>query len=247
MTPEEWGSDEPVQERWKRCECLEERLRFLTLRFPARKQRLFLAGCCRRIWDQLVSGRSRYAVQVAERLADGLVGEEELQAAREAAWAAARDATPAAWAAAKAAARTLLKAPPWDCGWPSPNYKRGYPQWLLDWYEGPSAVAWDARMALPPDRRAKEEEAQLVLSLDIADGIFLPLAPPTPAVLGWHDGTARRLAESIYQSRRFEDLPVLADLLEEAGLTDTELLGHLRLPGPHCLGCWALDTVLGKS
>jgi hypothetical protein len=39
----------------------------------------------------------------------------------------------------------------------------------------------------------------------------------------------------------------LADLLEEAGLTDAELLGHLRGPGPHALGCWALDAVAGKS
>jgi hypothetical protein len=48
-------------------------------------------------------------------------------------------------------------------------------------------------------------------------------------------------------TRRFEDLPVLADLLEEAGCTDAALLGHLRGPGPHILGCHALDAVLGKS
>jgi hypothetical protein len=54
-------------------------------------------------------------------------------------------------------------------------------------------------------------------------------------------------AESVSAARRFEDLPVLADLLEEAGLTDAALLGHLRGPGPHALGCWALDAVLGKS
>jgi hypothetical protein len=55
------------------------------------------------------------------------------------------------------------------------------------------------------------------------------------------------LAEVIYDGRRFEDLPVLADLLEEAGLTDAALLGHLRGPGPHALGCHALDAVLGKQ
>ena len=48
-------------------------------------------------------------------------------------------------------------------------------------------------------------------------------------------------------TRRFEDLPVLADLLEEAGCTDAALLGHLRGPGPHVLGCWALDAAVGKS
>jgi hypothetical protein len=48
-------------------------------------------------------------------------------------------------------------------------------------------------------------------------------------------------------TRRFEDLPVLADLLEEAGCTDAALLGHLRGPGPHVLGCHALDAVLGRT
>ena len=46
------------------------------------------------------------------------------------------------------------------------------------------------------------------------------------------------MAEVIYDGHRFEDLPVLADLLEEAGLTDAPILGHLRGPGPHALGCW---------
>jgi hypothetical protein len=80
--------------------------------------------------------------------------------------------------------------------------------------------------------------------------LFNPFRPPPSvpaAVLDRDGGAARRLAESSYQCRRFEDLPILADLLEEAGLTDPELLGHLRGPGLHCLGCYALDAVLAKS
>jgi hypothetical protein len=41
-------------------------------------------------------------------------------------------------------------------------------------------------------------------------------------------------------------LAVLADMLEEAGCTDPLLLGHLRGPGPHLRGCWAVDLLLGK-
>ena len=81
----------------------------------------------------------------------------------------------------------------------------------------------------------------------IFGNLFRPPAPLDPAALAWHGGAARRLAEVIYEGRRFADLPVLADLLEEVGLTDAALLGHLRGPGPHVLGCWALDTLLGKS
>jgi len=40
---------------------------------------------------------------------------------------------------------------------------------------------------------------------------------------------------------------VLADALEEAGCAETALLDHLRAPGPHVRGCWALDHILGRS
>jgi hypothetical protein len=59
--------------------------------------------------------------------------------------------------------------------------------------------------------------------------------------------TVSRLAHTIYEKRSFTELPVLADALEDAGCTDAELLGHLRSPGPHVRGCWAVDLVLGKS
>jgi hypothetical protein len=42
-------------------------------------------------------------------------------------------------------------------------------------------------------------------------------------------------------------LAVLSDALEEAGCTDADILAHLRSPGPHFRGCWALDLILGKG
>jgi hypothetical protein len=42
-------------------------------------------------------------------------------------------------------------------------------------------------------------------------------------------------------------LAILADALEEAGCTNLDVLAHLRSPGPHVRGCWALDLILGKS
>jgi hypothetical protein len=39
----------------------------------------------------------------------------------------------------------------------------------------------------------------------------------------------------------------LGDALEVSGCTDAELLAHLRSPGPHVRGCFALDAVLGKD
>lgn len=59
--------------------------------------------------------------------------------------------------------------------------------------------------------------------------------------------TAKVLAEGIQADQAFERLPILADALEEANSTDTELLAHLREPGTHVRGCWALDLVLRKK
>ena len=76
----------------------------------------------------------------------------------------------------------------------------------------------------------------------------------SPLWLAWNDGTVPRLASKSYDSRSLptghldeERLTVLADALEEAGCTDDAILSHLRGPGPHVRGCWALDTVLGKT
>jgi hypothetical protein len=55
------------------------------------------------------------------------------------------------------------------------------------------------------------------------------------------------VAEMIYDERSFADMPILADPLEDAGCTDDAILSHLRAPGPHVRGCWAVDLCLGLS
>jgi hypothetical protein len=55
------------------------------------------------------------------------------------------------------------------------------------------------------------------------------------------------LAQTIYDERAFDRLPVLADALEDVGCTDEVIIRHLRGPGPHVKGCWAVDLLLGKS
>jgi hypothetical protein len=55
------------------------------------------------------------------------------------------------------------------------------------------------------------------------------------------------LAQVIYDERRFADLPILADALEEAGCTNTDILDHCRLPGEHVRGCWVVDLILRKE
>jgi len=68
-----------------------------------------------------------------------------------------------------------------------------------------------------------------------------------PSWLAWSNGTVVKLAQGIYDDRRFEDLPILADALEEAGCREQSVLDHLRGPGPHVRGCWPLDLILGRA
>lgn len=94
---------------------------------------------------------------------------------------------------------------------------------------------------------------------------FEPVSWLTPDVLA--------IAQTIYEQRRFEDMPILADALEDAGCEDWEMLSHCRkeetcpvcmggkdrkkckncwegnipLRGPHVRGCWVVDLILDKE
>jgi hypothetical protein len=63
----------------------------------------------------------------------------------------------------------------------------------------------------------------------------------------WLMAIVVRLAEHIYQGRAFDQMPILADALEDAECDNNDILNHCRLPGEHVRGCWVVDLVLGKS
>ena len=75
-----------------------------------REWRLFAVWCVRQVEHLLTDQRSKDALDVAERYANGEATKDELLAAREAARAAAREA---AWAAARAAAGAAARAAAW--------------------------------------------------------------------------------------------------------------------------------------
>ena len=64
-----------------------------------------------------------------------------------------------------------------------------------------------------------------------------------------------KLATAIYEDRLLPEgtldcvrMGVLGDMLEEAGVTDQDILGHCRQPGlVHVRGCWCVDLLLGKE
>jgi hypothetical protein len=81
-----------TEAEWLTSDNLTAMLRFLIGRASCRKKRLFACACCRDIWPLLTDERSRRAVEVSERYADGLADAGELEQARVAANAAAEEA-----------------------------------------------------------------------------------------------------------------------------------------------------------
>jgi hypothetical protein len=84
---------------WRTCADPEPLLRFLREKGSARKWRLFAVACCGRIGHLMADERSRRAVEVAARYADGVATEAELEAERLAAQEAQDEAEQAEHAA----------------------------------------------------------------------------------------------------------------------------------------------------
>jgi hypothetical protein len=69
-----------------------------------------------------------------------------------------------------------------------------------------------------------------------------------PTWLTWRDGLVRSMAQTIEKERRWCDLPVLADALEEAGCTERLILDHCRAAGTrHARTCWVINFLLGRK
>jgi hypothetical protein len=100
----------------------------------------------------------------------------------------------------------------------------------------------------------EETMAQCRLLRDLFFNPVRTLQTLSPDILTWQEGLVVRMAVTLCEERSLPGgeldaarLAVLGDALEDAGCTDAELLAHLRGPGPHVLGCWAVDLVTGKG
>jgi hypothetical protein len=96
-------------------------------------------------------------------------------------------------------------------------------------------------------RRIEELVVQVVLLQDIFGPLLFRPIRFDPASLAWKGGMIYCIAQGIYNDRTFDQLPIVADALEEAGCQEQSILDHLRSPGPHVRGCWPLDLILGRA
>jgi hypothetical protein len=197
-------------------------------KFSDRKLRLFSVACCRRIWHLLTDGPSRHAVEIAEKFADGAASLADLASVRRSAYSlydCAEDDCDDGYimggrtSKSEYAARTAAYA----CK-----------SVAHDAVEGSWIGVLDAGLS-------ETELALLVFEL-----FANPFCPATfdPT---WRTSNVAAVAQSIYEERVFERLPILADALEDAGCTSEDILNHCRQPGEHVRGCWALDVILGRE
>jgi hypothetical protein len=223
MDEAEWlASDDP---EWM--------LEFLRGKGSLRKVRLFATSCVRRIWHSLTDPRSIQALEAAERCAEGALPLAALKRVYANASRAAQRFTDygVAFTAARAAA----------------DAARYYePEVLLDVLPVAAAAAAGCASTVCPEEGP--------LQADLLRCIFGN--PFRPIILdpAWLTADVTALAHTAYDNRHLPSgeleparLTNLADALHDAGCSSTILLDHLRQPGPHVRGCWAVDLVLAKE
>jgi hypothetical protein len=235
-----------TEAEWLACSDPKPMLDFLRGKASRRKLRLFACACCRRIWHQLEDDRFRKAIEMAEQVADGLATEADGRKASRCAMAAVGE-----WGREpglldlNGAARYAGLAAAW-AGTPRMEEEAAAMARMAEIEDAqesemanPQCSDWALEVVANDTWRAG-------LLHDLFGNPFCPTALD-PVWLTRQDGTVLKLAQSIYNDRAFERLPILADALEDGGCKDANILDHCRQPGNHTRGCWILDLVLGKE
>jgi hypothetical protein len=110
---------------------------------------------------------------------------------------------------------------------------------------------WEVQNALKKDIEwvyAGENSAEPLdrgIRVDIIRDIFGNPFRSYQLEQGWLAEGVMAVAEYIYQHSVFEHLPILADALEQAGCRTTDIIGHCRQAPFHVKGCWVVELLLG--
>jgi hypothetical protein len=220
-----------TEAEWLACTDPNPMLRHLGERLSDRKARLYSCAWARRRWDRLLDERSRAAVETAERHADGLATERELLAAFEAA--------DAAWMEVPVYSGSRRAMRQRERGRESERAARQLARKAADPALSRRNVGW-----------AHKAKSMLFLA-DALRELFGPL--PFRSFLGtaewlaWNAGAVAALAQDVHERQAFDEMPILADALEDAGCTEGDVLAHCRQREAHLRGCWVIDLLLGKE
>jgi hypothetical protein len=210
--------------------------------------RLYACAMCSQIWEYLTDQDSRDALVVAERFADAEVSEHDLETTRD-----------------RVTAST-----------------ERYLSLVVDCCVSDANLFMALRDAVNVRTTRISLENKITLLREIfgnpfhratlCGGNHLQECEVCQSLLTRNDHGVQRMAQAIYQEQAFERLPIVADMLEEAGCSNEDMLNHFRgwdRPCPKCQakepfpradcnsdgmllpmhvrGCWFLDLLLGKS
>jgi hypothetical protein len=231
-----------TEAEWLACTDPELMLESLRGEASDRKLRLFTVACCRRIWHLLDDGRSREAVVIAERFADGMAGERERAIAADRARAV--DPSERGNAAFAAYMAVEINSPP---DHPDAALGLAFEAYSAAAYADPREVERrlaDGNLLYFPVPSVRAAHCQFLR--DLFGNPFRPAAIDR-SWLTWNDGTVLGLARGIYDDRGYDRMPILGDALGNAGCGEESILDHCRSAAEHVRGCWVIDLLLGKE
>ncbi len=224
-----------TEEEWLGCDDHFLLTYFVAARISLRKLRLAEVAVCRRVEHHLVDVRSRHALEVSERYADGLASDEALVEARSLAKAAYESLLPhhnTQWNAILSAAVGVCCATVTESGMRMQSD-------MID-------IALFSPNPLPDSIPPEMRVASLANAELIRDVFGNPFRPITldPS---WLTFTITTLARQMYESRDFSAMPILADALQDSGCEDPQILNHCRGEGVHVRGCFVIDLLTGRK
>jgi hypothetical protein len=261
-----------TEEEWLACTEPQEMLAFLGDggRAGEKQLRLFACACCRLVWP-LLRQESQLAVQSAEWCAEGRIAANELAPAYATAGRACQSLPRRTWEdqATAEAGEAVRYAASSGAAWPwagdravaemghlvpGPGSPGVLPPEYDPLYAAHMAGTSVAKAAAYAGKAGRDFLAAKQRECDLLRDIFGNLFRPVPLSPAWRTPQVVALGQAAYEERELPSgkldvarLAVLADALEEAGCDQADILNHLRGPGPHVRGCWAVDLLLGKS
>ena len=241
-----------TEAEWLACDDLGELFEYLesTTALTQRKLRLFEVAYCRRFTSILPEPVLVSALNVAERFADGVVADTELAAVHQVSRtiedesAMNEEGTPEIDALYYGAMAVREATSP-----NAPDYHSGTPA-LIEHVMTAMAYASHALLLGGHEQQVaffgQVSDSEKMHAIGFVRDIFGNPFRPVAFSPEWRTDTTVSLARTMYESRDFSAMPILADALQDAGCDSAEILDHCRGPGPHVRGCWVVDLVLGK-
>lgn len=208
-----------------------------------RKFRLLACACYRRHWHRLAQG-DRTAIETLEHYADGAASAADLE--RTSLVDLVDIELPLMVGNSSEVREVVGYCLDRACGFAIGTARQNVNDLELNAPGGPEPEI-EAFFAAIGKREREVEDTERAAQAGLFRCLFGNPFRPVTLDPAWRTPAVLALAGTIYEERRFDDLPVLADALEEAGCTTADVLGHCRGPGPHARGCWPVDLVLGKS